>query len=71
MAAEMTHRRGLQIVHRKNGRILLRLALVVALGLIVVQLLWYVGARAPAHPGGGYQPRDLERQRQLEDEAKR
>lgn len=50
----------------ESRKLLVRLAWVVGLGLILLQLIWYVRRRAPEHPGGGYEPHDLERQHYLE-----
>lgn len=63
--------RGLRMSGAPERRVLLFLAVLLAAGLLLLQLLWHVRTRAPEHPGGGYQPRDLERQRYLEERRER
>lgn len=63
--------RGLRLTTSLDRRRLLLVAALLALGLILVQLVWDLRTGAPEHPGGGYQPRDLERQRYLEERQKR
>jgi hypothetical protein len=63
--------RGLRLASSGDRRSLLRFAIVVLLSLILVQLVWFVRTHAPEHSGGGYQPRDIERQRQLEEAGRR
>ncbi|MFQ5790723.1 MAG: hypothetical protein ACE5JI_09635 [Acidobacteriota bacterium] len=62
--------RGLRWAGRPHRtRILLLFAILVA-GALLIQLIWFLRVRAPEHPGGGYQPKDLERQQYLEKSEK-
>ena len=63
--------RGLRNTLHPERKGLLLFAVFLLAGTLLVQLVWIVRSRAPEHPGDGYQPRNLERQRLLEEQEER
>ena len=58
--------RGLRFTKAIHFRDIVFFLVSIAAGALVLQLIWLVRTRAPGHPGAGYEPKDLERERYLE-----
>jgi hypothetical protein len=59
--------RRLHLTHPPSQSAILLLLLTVFIGVVLIQILLYVGDHARNYTDTGYQPKDLERGRQQED----
>lgn len=62
----LCQRRLLRLTHHPSRQAVLLCLLTILFGVLLIQTIWYVGMRAREYPGGGYRPKDIERQIQLE-----
>ena len=52
----------MRLTHRPSRNALLLFLLCILVGIVLIQMLWYLGARAGNYESNEYEPKDVERQ---------
>ena len=61
-------KRSIRFTHRPSNHGMLLFLVTILVGILLIQTLWHVGILAGDYGGNGYEPKDIERQRFLEQQ---